>query len=384
MPGRPLFFYAQWPLGFYNPEGERKAMALSDAGYDVVYVVSTGMRNPGLASVRKAARVGLRKLRHRSGVRSSRQEGLVTGSILVLPPRQVPTVARANTGWVRRQLEAVMPSWGDALAWIRYPTPEVVDALSQLRPGAVVYECVDAHDETPGIVGAWKERFDRAERALVAQTDLAVVPSEALGERLRSMGADVRVVPHGVDAELFSVTGPDQRKAGPITAGYVGTVDLRLDVAAIRMAAERHPDWRFRFFGPVRDGFEAGAITELPNVTVEPAVPHECLGEVIAGFDLGLMPYLDAFNFEYMCPVKHLEFMAAGKPAVARPNRALAAHADLLYFAETPEEFSAQLDRALGEDTPELARRRRAVAEANSWKRRLEEIKHLAMDLAGP
>jgi glycosyltransferase involved in cell wall biosynthesis len=384
MPGRPLFFYAQWPLGFYNPEGERKALTLGRAGYDVSYVVSTGIRNPGPASLRKAARVGWRKLRHGSGTRSSRREGLVTGSILVLPPRQLAAVRRANTRWVERQLRSIVPAWSETLAWIRYPTPEVVDALAKARPRAMVYECVDAHDRTPGIVGPWKERFARAERALVEQIDLAVVPSEALGDRLRSMGAEVRVIPHGVDVDLFEVRGPDQRRPGPITAGYVGTIDPRLDADAIRTAAERHPEWRFRLFGPVRDGFQTDQITVAPNVTVEPAVPHERLGEVIAGFDLGLMPYLDALNFEYMCPVKNLEFMAAGKPAVARPNRALTDYSDLLYFAETPEDFSAQLDRALAEDTPELARRRRATAEANSWERRLGEIEQVARDLAEP
>jgi glycosyltransferase involved in cell wall biosynthesis len=385
VPGRALLFYSQWPLGFHNPEGERKAFALCDAGYEVVYVAGTGIRNPRLARAGKAVEAGRRKLRHRSGTRASpSHERLVTASVLVTPPRQVQAIGRLNAAWMRRQLETSIPSWPEALAWIRYPTPELVDALARHPPRAVVYECVDSYHHTPGIVGAWEERFHRAERALIDLAQLVVTPGEALAERLKSLGAQVRLVPHGVDPEPFRVRGADRAGGEPTTAGFVGTLDPRLDVAALRLVAERHPEWRIRLIGPVRDGFDPRSVTSLPNVTVEPPIPHERLGEVLASFDAGLMPYLDLPLFRYMCPLKNLEFMAAGKPAVARPNRALMGFADLLYFAQTPGEFCAQLERALAEDSPELARRRRAVAEANSWQRRLGEIQDLAVELASP
>jgi glycosyltransferase involved in cell wall biosynthesis len=385
MPGRPLLFYSQWPLGFFNPEGERKAFALSDVGYDVVYVTSAGIRNPRLSRTRKVIDVGLRKLRHRSGVRrSAAHEQLVTGSVLVVPPRQVPVVRKFNVAWVRRQLEAMIPSWNEALAWIRFPTPELVESLPSLRPRAVVYECVDPYHHMPGIVGGWGPRFERAERALIEQADLIVAPTEALAERLASLGGEARVVPHGVSTGLFPWRGPDQREAGPVTVGFVGTLDMRLDVAALRLVATRHPDWRIRLIGRVRDGFHPRSLKGLPNVTVEPVVPQARLGEIVASFDVGLMPYLDEAYYEYTVPVKNLEFMAAGKPAVVTPSRALMPYADLLYFAETPDQYCAQLELALSEDSVELARRRRAVAEANSWERRLAEIQHLARELAPP
>jgi hypothetical protein len=42
------------------------------------------------------------------------------------------------------------------------------------------------------------------------------------------------------------------------------------------------------------------------------------------------------------------------------------------------------LERALREDSGELAQRRRAVAESNTWERRLGEIVQLAQRLANP
>lgn len=59
---------------------------------------------------------------------------------------------------------------------------------------------------------------------------------------------------------------------------------------------------------------------------------------------------------------------------MARPTPALEPYADLLRFAETPEGFVAELERAVAEDSPEQARARRRRAEESAWERRLEEL----------
>jgi glycosyltransferase involved in cell wall biosynthesis len=383
--GRPLLFYS-WALGFYTPEAERKAIALSEAGYDVVHVAGIGIRNPGLSNARKALRTLGEKLRHRSGTRETGiHPNLATASVFVLPPRQLAPMRRFNGAWLGRQLRDSIDGWDEALAWIRFPTPELVDALTRSRPARVVYECVDAYDELPLTRGKLVGLLRDAERALVAEADLVVVSSEALGERMRSLGAaEVRVIPHGVDVGLFAWPPQKPPEDGPTTIGFVGTLDFRLDIPALRHVAERHPDWRIRLIGPIGDIFDPRRLSDLPNISVEPPVPHERVGEVIAGFNAGIMPYVEWPGYRYTVPVKNLEYMAAGKPAVVRPSPALRPNADLVYFAKTPQEYSAQLERGLREDSAALAERRRAVAEANTWERRLGEIQAVAKRLATP
>lgn len=202
---------------------------------------------------------------------------------------------------------------------------------------------------------------------------------------MRSLGAaEVRLIPHGVDVNLFAWPPPEPPADESITIGFVGTLDFRLDLPALRHVAERHPDWRIRLIGPIGDLFDPHSLSDVSNISVEPAVPHERVGEVIAGFSAGIMPYVEWPGYRYTVPVKNLEYMAAGKPAVVRPSPALRPYADLVYFAKTPEEYSAQLERALREDSAELAERRRAVAEANTWERRLGEIEATAKRLASP
>jgi glycosyltransferase involved in cell wall biosynthesis len=370
---RPLLFYSAWPLGYHNQEAERKAAHFAEAGYRVVYVAGIGYRNPDLSNVPKLVdRLG-RKLRQPAGdrVRTARH-GLGSASLLVVPPRQRPRLRRLNARWVERQVRRAVSPVETAVAWIRSPTPELVDALPRLRPAATVYEAVDAYWLTPGIVGRWREILEDTERAMVRHADLVVVPSAALAERYESLGATVRLVPHGTD--LFPPAERKEARGRPVTLGFVGTLDQRLDTAIVRHLAVERPAWRVRLIGPVQAGFDAEDYADLPNVAIEPPVPVAALGQTLAELDVGLMPYFDDPFYRYMCPVKNLEYLAAGLPAVARPSPALELYGDVLYFAGSPAEFLGQVERALSEDGPEQALARRRVAEAGSWQRRLEEL----------
>lgn len=380
MADRPLLFYSAWPLGYHNAEAERKAVAFSERGFDVVYVPGIGMRNPRLSNVAKLGHRVRSKLRPAPSPGAAVvPTGLRQGALAVVPPRQLPPVRRLNAAWVERQLRGLIDPWQDAVAWVRWPTPELVDALPRLGPAALVYECVDAYHHTPGVTGRWAKVFDRAERALVEMADAVVVPSESLAERFAEWGAEPRLLPHGVDLYDWAPSGGDE--SSPVTVGFVGTLDYRLDVPVLRRVAERHPEWRLRLIGPAQEGFDPDRLADLQNVSVEPPVPHSRLGETLSTFDVGIMPYYDDPVYHFMCPVKNLELMAAGKPAVARPTPALQRFADVLYMAETPDEFVQQIERALEEDAPERARERRAAAEDNTWERRLEEAGQMVEEL---
>lgn len=380
MAGRPLLFYSAWPLGYHNAEAERKAVAFSERGFDVVYVAGIGMRNPRLSNVAKLGE----RVRSKLGGGASQgsaavPSGLRRGALAVVPPRQLAPIRRLNTAWVERQLRNLIDPWPDAVAWVRWPTPELVDALSRLDPAAIVYECVDAYHHTPGVTGRWAQVFDQAERALVRRADAVVVPSESLAERFAAWGAEPKLLPHGVDLHRWSPRNGDA--AAGVTVGFVGTLDYRLDIPVLRRVAEAHPEWRLRLIGPAQEGFDPDRLADLANVSVEGAVPYSRLGETLASFDVGIMPYYDDPVYHFMCPVKNLELMAAGRPAVARPTPALRRFADVLYMAETPDEFVRQIERALEADGPERARERRAVAEANTWERRLNEVGQIVDDL---
>jgi glycosyltransferase involved in cell wall biosynthesis len=376
--GRPsVFFYSDFPLRSHNVEAERKARAFARAGYDVVYVVAIGIKNPSIERAGKTATIVLRKLRSLTGSNSDLE--LRAAGLAVLPPRQAPAVRRFNATWVARQLDRAVADWRLAAAWVRWPTPEVVDALVRLKPAAVVYECVDAHWLVPGgPLGPWAAIYERAERELVRLANVVVAVSEPIADRFRRWGAEVRLLPHGVELLPWSETLAQE---GPPTIGFVGTLDVRLDLQVIRRIAERHPEWRVRLIGPVRREFDVSALADLTNVTVEQPIPYDRLPETLGSFAAGVLPYFDHPHYLHSNAVKNLELLAAGRPAVARPCPALEPFSDVLYFARTPEEFVDALERALEDDTVERRRARRAAAEANSWDLRLGEALLLLEEL---
>lgn len=377
-PRGSVFFYAGWPLGYHNQEAERKARAFAAAGRDVVWVTSLGFRNPRLSSAGKLVDRVRRKLVSRGPVPAPASapqpsDDLIrSAGILVAPPRQIGPVRRANAAWLERQLRDVVSDWSQTVAWVRNITPELVDALPRLRPAAVVFEAVDAYHLTPGVTGPWVPIFEQAERGLVALADRVVVSNISLAERYEGWGATVRHVPHGVD--LFPWAPRDEGSGRPTTLGFLGVLDMRLDVGVIRHVATARPDWRIRLVGPVESGFDPASVADLANVSVERPVPHAEVGSRLAEFDLGFLAYADIPVYRHMSPLKNLELLAAGRAVVARPTVELDRYADVVYFARTPEEFLAQAERALAEDSPGRAAARRAIAEASARGPRLAEL----------
>lgn len=378
----PLFYYAAWPLGYHNVVPRRKAAAFAAAGWDVAYVTGIGFRNPRLRSLVKAAD-RLSRAAGRAPAADAPPPGVRPAGVIVAPPRQLAPVRLANAAWLGRQLRGIADPWAQAVAWVRYPTPELVDVLEARRPKVVVYECADAYEFTPGSTGAWRDRLVDADHRLGRLADAVVVVSETLAERFRELGARrVEHIPPGVDLPDPAVRS-DGRPGEPVTAGFVGTLDYRLDVPALRALAQARPDWRLRLIGPAQEGFGAELFADLPNVAVEPSIPNTELLATLATFDLGLMPYVDDQLSYYMAPVKNLEFLSVGVPAVGRPVPALRPFAGVVRFAETPEEFVREAVAAVEEDSPERVEHRIRVAAENTWERRLGEHVALLDELAG-
>lgn len=377
---RSLLFYSAWPLGYHNVEAERKAVALARAGFDVVYVAGVGVRNPRIVSLAKTVDLMGRRLR-RADPGVERGLRLRTAPLLVAPPRQVGMVRSLNRAWVEAQLRKAVPGWDASLVWARWPTPELVDVLARRRPAGVVYESVDAYHLLPEWTDRWLAIHERAERHLVSLADVVVVPGEVLAGRYRNWGAQVRVVPHGV--ELFDWSPPVGDRSCPVL-GFVGTLDFRLDVGVVREIARARPRWRVRLVGPVQRGFDPRSVADLANVTVEPPVPHARLGEVLAGVDVVVTPYTREHSGAFLTPVKALEALAAGRPVVSAPLESLTPYAEAggVAFATTAGEFVATVERVLADDSPEAARRRRHIAEANTWERRLAQVVAVAEEVA--
>ncbi|HET6463327.1 MAG TPA: glycosyltransferase, partial [Candidatus Krumholzibacteria bacterium] len=140
------------------------------------------------------------------------------------------------------------------------------------------------------------------------------------------------------------------------------------------------PQWEFVLVGPVLAGAEPALarLAALPNVTVEPAVAHDDVPRVLAGFDVGLIPFKLNPLTAGVNPNKLYEYLAAGVPVVSTPfSPDVEADADAVTRAPDATGFVAACDRYLALPAEARARmhaRASAIAAAHDWDRIAQEF----------
>src|SRR5262249_13099519 len=159
------------------------------------------------------------------------------------------------------------------------------------------------------------------ERRLVAEADLVVATSGQLLDRIRETRGDAMRLPNAGDAERFAALPP--RASSPLAAlprpviGYYGAIAAWFDVEAVAIAAARHTSWTFALVGDTR-GSNLASLESRTNVRLHGEVPYDELPRWAAGFDVCTIPFRRTPLTEATNPVKLYEYLATGKPIVAR------------------------------------------------------------------
>ena len=212
----------------------------------------------------------------------------------------------------------------------------------------------------------WAARFYRTARLILAPNE------DILGQLMALTGKPGRVLPHGVDAGLFTpAAAPFDAASEGITLGYVGRLTTEKNVRFLAELANRLPGKlkdRARFL-IVGDGAERRWLEQrLPRTTRFTGVLRaQDLAAAFASMDVFLFPSLsDTFGLVV------LEAMAAGVPVVsfdASGPKSAIDHGINGYVVSSPDEFAEAVGR-LGAD-PELRRRfseaARSRAVRESW-----------------
>jgi glycosyltransferase involved in cell wall biosynthesis len=139
---------------------------------------------------------------------------------------------------------------------------------------------------------------------------------------LRSIGPSglAAIVPCGIEPEEWIEPGtppawfidlPEPRLL------YVGTLDERIDLGAVRKIAESRPEASLTLVGPGAGSARFASLRSLPQVTVRDAVSREELRGLVAAADVGLIPHVRSAQTEAMSPLKLYEYIAAGTAVAA-------------------------------------------------------------------
>lgn len=252
---------------------------------------------------------------------------------------------------------------------------------------ASLYDCVDYY---PGSTQetAWKNELIRREENLVRSSDYVFAISHVLRAHLMKIKPPVHLVPQGFRSEVFigyRDTACRYRFKKPVI-GFIGGINYRLDYPLLIALARRLKRYTFVFAGPIQinnsSHFDqcvkpyATSLFSIPNVRYLSSVPKETLPALIASFDICMIPYDSAQEFNQFCyPMKLFEYFYMEKPVISTPIRELQRFPEYVSIANSVVDWQKTIVRLLNNNRPDgVLKTERRLAEKQSWERKLDAI----------
>lgn len=361
-----------------HPSSAQHLVRLLLPRWRVTWVNTVGTRRPQLTLA--DARRGLQRLRQPP--QRDLPEGLRVLSPLMYPGFRRPWQRKLNAVLLTRAIERAHADLHPSIRRIAVTTlPIAADLVGHVAMDRWVYYCVDDFSVWPGLDS---DVLERMERKLLSQVDAVAAVSEALVERLAQRGCQATLLTHGIDVAHWARAQQKPREADlpswwadlkwPIML-FWGLIDQRLDVAWCRALAERCGS--FVLIGPQDN--PPPELASLPNIHLPGALPYESLPGVAAAADVLVMPYADLPVTRAMQPLKFKEYLATGKPVVARKLPALRSWADTADLVDCADAFvQAALTRATDGLPPSQRSARRRVAD-ETWSAKAAAFERLLL-----
>jgi glycosyltransferase involved in cell wall biosynthesis len=223
-----------------------------------------------------------------------------------------------------------------------------------------------------GLLTAYREVGERGRRVCAV--------SKAILERIDPRGPSA-VVPNGVDPGLWSE--PDQAPSwftelpGPRLL-YVGTLDDRLDVEAVRSVARSRPEGSVVLVGPLADSAHLAPALAEPNVVLHEPVSRGQVAALAYAADACLVPHRQTPLTEAMSPLKLYEYLASGSPTVATDLEPVRRVDGPVLRVPPGGDFAAAVRLALANGRTPEPDRQRFISE-NSWSTRTAQVLELAL-----
>ncbi len=183
----------------------------------------------------------------------------------------------------------------------------------------------------PGIDLNLLSKIKEQEIATLHLSDAIICPSNVTRDYIASLGLDrktVTVIPNGVSPSDFSPSPLPSRDGRIPILLYIGTLadwqGLEVVIKALPKILEGQP-LRLQIVGRGRSRQRKSLAKQIrksgleEHVTIQPAVPHHEIPALIASADICVAPLgLNDRNVtQGACPIKVLEYMAAGRPLIA-------------------------------------------------------------------
>lgn len=259
-------------------------------------------------------------------------------------------------------------------------TPVAYDLARSIGHDLLVY---DVMDDLASFKGA-PAGLRLAQAAALAAADVVFAGGRSLHESVRSRRPDAHLLASGVEPDHYAVDRSERPHGHTPVAGYVGVIDERIDLDLVARLAAELPDWEIRMVGPVVK-IDPAVLPRAANISYWGARSYEELPQVMAGFDVALMPFALNQATRSISPTKTLEYLASGLPVVStRVPDVVADFGSVVHLASDGPGFARACREALEggiaglEDVEALLRLRHWDTIAERMRRAIDEARAAA------
>lgn len=225
--------------------------------------------------------------------------------------------------------------------------PMAIGTIKQLKVKSVVFDAIDNwlyHPQMPD-----KKLIKDNYTYIDKHANLIMTVSQAL-LNMFPRNTNKHWIPNGVDIEYFNAAIKEQM-ADPITIGYVGKIQDRIDFDLIEYCLKELPDVRYVFLGPIYT--QKDRIRQLQNnyknIIFKGDIHYNNLPEEMKCFDIAIIPHKVNKFTNSMNPLKLYEYLAAGKPVVTTGVAGTTSISPFVHIANTYTEFICEIEHLIKE-----------------------------------
>lgn len=300
----------------------------------------------------------------------------------ILTPLSVPIYSMGFTRWLNRmvllaQVKLVQLLLGMRHAVIWVAIPSAAELVEGMDPKLLLYQVSDKYDANQdsatasSLIREWDARLKRG-AAVVMYSGRKLYEESC--ERHRYF------LEQAVDFEHFAnqsaELAPELSALPSPVLGYIGWMDYVMDGPLIQQVVDLRPTWQWVFIGNKSNLFEVRG----PNVHFLGPRPYGDLPRYLRHIDVCVLPWHHDGFTSYGSAIKVKEYLATGKPVVIAPLYEYATVAGIRTY-RTVEEFIAQVEDALENDTPADRKRRQEAVRDATWDVRARQVGELITGL---
>lgn len=263
--------------------------------------------------------------------------------------------------------------------------PRYADLVGEFGEALSCYYVDDEFSSYVGQTDQERKQVLEQEDKLLREVDVVFANGPALLAAKNKYNNAISV-PMSADFDLFSrghlestPIPADLEKIPRPRIGHIGNINDKIDFALVKLLATTRPNWSFVLVGPVNvrsaeNRVLVQALKGMPNVFFLGTKPREQLPNYIKGLDVCIMSYRTDGWAHYIYPLKLHEYLASGKPIIGSSLMSLKDFTNVIWVADTPEEWLRGLEQAINENNPHMVSRRIQVAYDNRLENRIALI----------